>query len=49
VAGGRAGAAIGGSLGLCIVRACLAGGGASIEEYKLGVALVVLAAGAGAG
>lgn len=48
-AGGRVGAAIGGSLGLCIVRACLAGGGASIDEYRLGVAVVFLAAGAGAG
>jgi hypothetical protein len=31
----RAGADGGGSLGLCIVRACLVGGGASIEENKL--------------
>jgi hypothetical protein len=35
VTGGRVGAAIGGSRGLCIVRACLAGGGASIDEYRL--------------
>lgn len=48
-AGGRVDGAMGGSLGLCIVRACLAGGGANIEEYRLCVALVLLLAAAGAG
>lgn len=33
---GRTGAAMGGSLGLCIVRACLVGGGARMDVYRLG-------------